>query len=338
MSDNFLHILCATDDNYAVHCGVMICSVCQNHPEHNLCFHIIENNLSTESKSKISSIVNDNNQSIFFHSIDTELLFGLKLSGKNYTSLSVYYRLFVTKIMTNSNVNKVLYLDCDVVVLKDIETLFSIDMTDYTIAAVRDINQPLYEDQSFQISFSYQDRYFNSGVLLINMSNWIKYKIEDKLIEFCKRERKVYFPDQDALNKIFRGKWLELPPYWNRFNLVEYNKISFKNKRDELIYIYNPAIVHYASPTARPWMNLKFVPFSSIYNKYLSKTPWREAGKVDVEKTGRYKVIINVKLSNFLYRSPLIIRIILTSIFDIMLVFFHLLKHKSLMYYSPYKI
>lgn len=124
MSDNFLHILCATDDNYAVHCGVMICSVCQNHPEHNLCFHIIENNLSTESKSKISSIVNDNNQSIFFHSIDTELLFGLKLSGKNYTSLSVYYRLFVTKIMTNSNVNKVLYLDCDVVVLKDIETLF----------------------------------------------------------------------------------------------------------------------------------------------------------------------------------------------------------------------
>lgn len=336
--ENYFHILCATDDNYAQHCGVMICSICHNHKNNNLCFHIIENNLSDDSKSKIKSITDNYNQKLVFHRIDDNLLVGLKLEGKNYTSLSVYYRLFVTKIITDSFIEKILYLDCDIVVLKDIESLFYIDMTDYTIAAVRDINQPMYEDQSFQISFSYQDRYFNSGVILINMSNWIKYKIEDKLIEFCKRERKVYFPDQDALNKIFRGKWLELPPYWNRFNLVEYNKISFKNKRDELIYIYNPAIVHYASPTARPWMNLKFVPFSSIYNKYLSKTPWREAGKIDVEKTGRYKVIINVKLSNFLYRSPLIIRIILTSIFDIMLVFFHLLKHKSLMYYSPYKI
>lgn len=336
--ENYFHILCATDDNYAQHCGVMICSICHNHKNNNLCFHIIENNLSDDSKSKIKSITDNYNQKLVFHRIDDNLLVGLKLEGKNYTSLSVYYRLFVTKIITDSFIEKILYLDCDIVALKDIEPLFYIDMADYTIAAVRDINQPMYEDQSFQISFSYQDRYFNSGVLLINMSNWIKYKIEDKLIEFCKRERKVYFPDQDALNKIFRGKWLELPPYWNRFNLVEYNKISFKNKRDELIYIYNPAIVHYASPTARPWMNLKFVPFSSIYNKYLSKTLWREARKIDVEKTGRYKVIINVKLSNFIYRSPLLIRIILTSIFDIMLVVFHLLKHKSLRYYSPYKI
>lgn len=338
MNDNFLHILCATDDNYAVYCGVMICSVCQNHSEYDLCFHIIENNLSTESKSKISSIVNDNNQNIVFHSIDTELLSDLKLSGKTYTSLSVYYRLFVTKIITDSNVNKVLYLDCDVVVLKDIETLFSIDMADYTIAAVRDVNQPLYEDQAFQIDFSYHDRYFNSGVLLINLDNWKRYDIESKLITFCKKERNVYFPDQDALNKVFRGVWLELPPYWNRFNLVEYNKIMFKNKRDELVYIYNPAIVHYASPTARPWMNLKFIPFSSIYNKYLSKTPWQGTRKINVEKTGRYKAIINVSLSNFLYRSPLIIRIILTSVFDIMLIVFHLIKHKSLRYYSPYRL
>ena len=336
--ENYFHILCATDDNYARHCGVMICSICHNHKDNNLCFHIIENNLSDDSKSKIKSITDNYNQKLVFHRIDDNLLVGLKLEGKNYTSLSVYYRLFVTKIITDSFIEKILYLDCDIVVLKDIESLFYIDMTDYTIAAVRDINQPMYEDQSFQISFSYQDRYFNSGVILINMSNWIKYKIEDKLIEFCKRERKVYFPDQDALNKIFRGKWLELPPYWNRFNLVEYNKISFKNKRDELIYIYNPAIVHYASPTARPWMNLKFIPFSSIYNKNLSKTPWRGTRKIDVEKTGRYKVIINVKLSNFIYRSPLLIRIILTSIFDIMLVVFHLLKHKSLRYYPPYKI
>lgn len=66
-------------------------------------------------------------------------------------------------------------------------------MTDYTIAAVRDINQPLYEDQAFQIGFSYHDRYFNSGVLLINLDNWKRYDIESKLITFCKKNAMFIF-------------------------------------------------------------------------------------------------------------------------------------------------
>lgn len=333
-----LHILCTTDDNYAQHCAVMICSVCHNHKENNLCFHIIENNLSNESKFKITSVGNLYKQEIVFHKINNELLEGLKLEGKTYTSLSVYYRLFITKIISDSSINRILYLDCDIVVLKDIAVLFSIDMSDYTIAAVRDINQPMYEEQAFQISFSYRDRYFNSGVLLINMKKWITDDIEHKLIKFCKKERKVYFPDQDALNKIFRDKWMELPPYWNRFNLVHYKKLFFKNKRDLLDYIYNPAIVHFASPTARPWMDIKYIPFSDKYNLYLSYTPWKNSKKEKVKKYNRYKIIVLVKWSNLIYRSPLLIRIILTSIFDIMLLTFHLLKHKSLKYYSSYQL
>lgn len=333
-----LHILCATDDNFAQHCGVMICSVCHNHKENNLCFHIIESNLNEEFKYKIKTIINNYNQEIVFHSISHEYLSDFKLGNNNYSSPSVYYRLFVTRLISDISIDRVLYLDCDVVVLKDIECLFGIDISDYTVAAVRDVDHPIYEDQAFQISFSYDDKYFNSGVLMINLTNWRKYNIEEQLKKFCIKDRKVYCPDQDALNKVFRGKWLELPPYWNRFNLVHYEKIKFKNKRDLLDYIYNPSLVHYASPTARPWMNLKFIPFADKYNFYLSLTPWKSSKKEKVKKYNRYKSILQVKWANILYRSPLFIRILITSVYDIFLLIYHIIKHRSLRYYSPYKI
>lgn len=333
-----LHILCATDDYYAQHCGVMICSVCNNHKENNLCFHIIENKLNQESRAKINEIIDKHNQEIIFHKIDSTYFSNFKLGVNTYTSPSVYYRLFVTQLITDISIDKILYLDCDIVVLKDITCLYNIDMSNYTIAAVRDINQPMYEDQAFQISFSYSDTYFNSGVLMINLLNWRKNNIEELLQTFCTKERNVYFPDQDALNKVFKGKWLELPPYWNRFNLVRYEKLHFNNKRDLLDYIYNPALIHYASPTARPWMDLKYVPFADKYNFYLSKTPWKNSKKENVKKCIRYKSIIQVKWANFLYRSPLLIRITITSIMDIILCIFHIIKHRSLRYYSPYKI
>ena len=334
---NECHILCSTDDNYAQHCAVLMCSVYCNNPG-NIIFHIVESDLSDDNKIKLRKIADDYNQRVFFHNFTLKNKEFYKLGIGSASSIVTYYRIFITSIIDDPSINRILYLDCDIVVNSDISELFKLNLADWPIAAVRDILYPVKDIHRHNIGLGYNDRYFNAGVLLFNLSLWRQNHYEEKLIEFCKEDNYAYFADQDALNSVFMGKWLELSPCWNRFNLVKYKDVYFKTKADELDFIYEPRIVHYASPAARPWMNLKFIPFSSIYNKYLSKTAWRGTRKIDVEKTGRYKAIINVKLSNFLYRSPLIIRIILTSIFDIMLVVFHLLKHKSLSYYSPYKI
>lgn len=334
---NEYHILCSTDDNYAQHCAVLMCSVYCNNPG-NIIFHIVESDLSDDNKIKLRKIADDYNQRVFFHNFTLKNKEFYKLGIGSASSIVTYYRIFITSIIDDPSINRILYLDCDIVVNSDISELFKLNLVDWPIAAVRDVLYPVKDIHRHNIGLGYNDRYFNAGVLLFNLSLWRQNHYEEKLIEFCKEDNYAYFADQDALNSVFMGKWLELSPCWNRFNLVKYKDVYFKTKADGLDFIYEPRIVHYASPTARPWMNLKFIPFCSIYNKYLSKTPWRGTRKIDVEKNGRYKAIINVKLSNFLYRSPLIIRIILTSIFDIMLLVFHLLKHKSLRYYSPYKI
>ena len=338
MQDNTIHILCSTDDNFVQHCGVMLYSLFLHNEKNKIVVHVIEKGLSCSNKNRLHEIAADFGQIIVYHTINNDFVYRCKLSSYTALPVTVYFRLFISSILTDVFVEKILYLDCDVLVKTDLAPLFDIDMNDYTIAAVRDINNPMYEEQSFQISFSYRDRYFNSGVMLINMKKWRADNIESILIKECMRDRKVFFPDQDPLNKVFRDKWLELPPMWNRFSLVNYDKVFFKKKIDLLNYIYNPAIIHFASPTARPWMDLKFVPFGKIYNEYVKHTPWKGYKRQKVEKQYRYKSIIMVTWRNFLYRNPLLIRIFLTSIYDVMLFFYHIIKHRSLRYYSPYRV
>lgn len=333
---NEYHILCSTDDNYAQHCAVLMCSVyCNN--SGNIIFHIVESNLSDDNKIKLRKIADGYNQRVFFHNFTLKNKEIYKLGVGAACSIVTYYRIFITSIIDDPSIDRILYLDCDIVVNSDISELFKLNFADWPIAAVRDVLYPVKDTHRHNIGLGYNDRYFNAGVLLFNLNMWREKHYEDKLIKFCEEDHYAYFADQDALNSVFRDRWLELSPSWNRFNLVKYKDVYFKTKEDELAFIYNPKIIHYASPTARPWMKLKFVPFSRIYINYLSKTPWHGTKKNDVKKTTRYKAIIKTVWSNFLYRSPLIIRVVFTSMFDIVLIVFHIIKHKSLRYYSPYK-
>ena len=333
-NDSCFHILCATDNNYVPQCGVMITSLFSNHiGSYDMVVHVIDDHISIENKRNLNQIASNFHQWISFHKVEDKLQKKLKLQGDVYSLPIVYYRLFVSRILDVS-ISKVLYLDCDLIVLKDIVSLFQIKMGNATIAAVRDVNQPMWEEQAFQIGFSYTDLYFNSGVLLINLERWRLDGIEKKLYEFSISDRKVFFPDQDALNMVFRGKWLELPPYWNRFNLVKYKNVRFQNQRDFLEYVYSPSIVHFASKTARPWMKLYFVPFGQVYKDYCALTPWKNEPKQKVQQLSRYFSLTKYKCSNILYRSPMIIRIVVYSTIGVVLYFYHIVRHLSLRYYK----
>lgn len=333
------HILCATDDNYAQHCGALISSIFSNNINNEITVHIIISNLCNNNQLKLKAIAQTYNQKIEFHYFNSIIIDNFTIGQCGAKSLVTYYRIFIASIIKDPDIKKILYLDCDIIVNRDISDLFLIDMRNYPIAAVQDLNNPTKESHRFNICFEYRDKYFNAGVLLINLELWRVNDYEYQLIQFCSNDKLGYFADQDALNFVFKNKWLELAPYWNRFSLVEYRNLYFKTKNDELIYIYKPFIIHYASPAARPWIKNKFIPFRKLYLYYLNKTPWKEKNSFEKINTLQcFNAILHIKAENFLYRSPLLIRIFLTFLFDIILIIFHIIKHRSLRYYSPYKL
>lgn len=334
-----LHILCATDDNYAQHCGVLLTSIFYNNTNYNIIIHIIESSLNDNNKSILQSIASAYNQKIIFYNFNTEIINHFTIGQCGAKSIVTYYRIFIASIIKNPNIKKILYLDCDIVVNKDISELFSLKMDNHPIAAVQDLQNPTKEKHRFNLGYGYCEKYFNAGVLLINLEIWRKNDYENQLIKFCLNDKLGYFADQDALNFVFKDNWLELAPYWNRFNLVKYENIYFKTKNDELIYIYEPFIIHYASPMSRPWLKSRLIPFRKNYLNHLNRTPWKNNFNSHyINPHNCFKYIANIQLANLLYRSPLFVRILLTSIFDVILIIFHIIKHKSLKYYSPYKI
>ena len=111
----------------------------------------------------------------------------------------------------------------------------SLEIDDYLLAAVSD---PGFCEYANQVEFSTNGRYFNSGVILLNLERWRKEQISRKILNFIENNDWLRFPDQDAMNYIVRGRWLELD---ERFNL---QSCMFGSAS-------SPVVIHYTG--VKPW-------------------------------------------------------------------------------------
>lgn len=312
-------VVCATDDNYAEYCAVMLCSLFENNLNMQITVHVLIETLSSKNKDELIHLSQRYGQTLLFYTVDTNKLKNVKYRSKNPLSSAAYYRILLTSILPKT-VNKVLYLDCDLLVLKSVREIFEVNLDGYALAAVRDQeNLPVNDEHRLQLNLPYKSSYFCSGVMLINLEYWRKCEAEEKLIEFACRKRTVYFHDQDALNYLFWNKWFELSPKWNRFNLVAYDKKNFETFEDEYNYIYNPSILHFASP-AKPWLKIHFVNWNRLYKKYYEICFKRKMIRKPFEKSKTiiYKKILEVNLVNLIYRSPLFLSIFFVFVLNLL--------------------
>lgn len=255
-----IHILMASNDGYS---DLLICcirSVIQNalHPE-KLNFHIIDDSISDLKKELISKIARDANCLTTFYA--PPQMKGYMASDTCALDKSTYYRLYVCTLIDES-INKVIYLDCDTVVLNHIEDLWSIDISDYYLAGVQDIN---IKGNREAVDVCAPYRYINAGVLLINLAQWRKSKIEESFTKYLGENNWVVeFNDQGVINHVCKGKIRIISPKYNF--MTPYDRYT----RKELIRFMDtnnfydeetikeakkaPVIIHYAGTAAiRPW-------------------------------------------------------------------------------------
>ena len=129
-----------------------------------------------------------------------------------------YYRLFIASLFPQYN--KILYLDCDIVVLGDISELYHIELEDHILGAVSDqfvsnTNEfKLYVEKAIGIA---PNHYVNAGVLVINLEQFRKNDIEKQFIRLITEyDFDLLDPDQAYLNYLCRDKILYLPNGWNK--------------------------------------------------------------------------------------------------------------------------
>ena len=253
-------ITCSTDDNFLQHCMAMLCSVFENNKEHEVHVHMmVDEGLSEPSRHMLSALAERYQNKVYIYDIDKELLSSFDVSKANYNGqkrfpMVVYYRLLLQHYIPEK-VDKILYLDCDIIVLHDLHDLFALDLSGYGLAAIRDAS-PFDDVHRQKIGIGLHNMTFCSGVMMINLDYWREHNAYQQFVNFFKRENSVvYLPDQDVLNFVFRDKWFMLPYKWGRTSLSISPLDSLQKSFDIEEYVFAPCIIHYSS-NVKPWMNV----------------------------------------------------------------------------------
>jgi lipopolysaccharide biosynthesis glycosyltransferase len=158
--------------------------------------------------------------------------------------------------LLKSEIDKAIYLDSDLIVLKDIKKLYSIDLENKPIGAV-----PHFLKYK-------KNPYFNSGVLLIDCKKWRQERYIDKLLELGKNYKNGAFPDQDILNDCFKNNYKILDNQFNLLNVDVHWRCSIVRHPFLVLKLKNKCIVRHYCGKHKPWNVIKI-------NSWKFKEWWR---------------------------------------------------------------
>lgn len=291
---NNIPVVFAADDNYAPYLATLMMSIIENgNPECFYDFITLETRISDESKRRIRAMVEPyKNVSVRFYN-PSALFQGNRFHLSLYYSEETYYRLFIQTIF--QHYEKILYVDVDTVVRKDIAELYKTDVTGYLFAAAVSACTPQFLHNNYRLcgvvwadylkdTLGMADpyEYFQAGVLVINIPEITAFDLQQKALDKL-GEVTPRFVDQDILNSVCQGRFKRFSLQWNLLDSMGVRGerefalgcLKDSDREDYLRAEENPYLIHYAGAHARPWDHPE-VRYANYWWHYARKTPFYE--------------------------------------------------------------
>lgn len=261
----YLNILVAFDRKYMPHTKVMLASLRASMPNEKIDVYYLYNEMPQDVLERLKNDLREK-ENIEFHpiKIDKTPFDGIKI-GMHFT-IEIMYRLMAVALLPES-VDRVLWLDGDIIINHSIAELYNVEFNGATIAACK--GRGLIENHNRRLDLPKEHIYFNSGVLLMNLK---KMRENDALKQFIDIMNsygdRLTFVDQDILNISYTGEDVIY------FNSEIYNcQIGRDFKLDKVQYkafIENCCVMHFAA-AAKPWNNTYINGMEKLYWKYALK-------------------------------------------------------------------
>lgn len=295
-----IYVLCAANSGYAMPLAVMLTSlVCNFKGDRDLDIHVIEADMPAELRAKIEVSVMRNKTGdyrLMFHwtKLDASLIRHLPVGGdaNRHITTEAYSRLLAPDVLP-PECERVVYLDCDTVVLKDVGALNDAADPERTISAVAAVNLPYVSTLTsvkgppvvfnhVELGIAPTTRYFNSGVLVINLPLWRKQDITAKVFNYLERYKdEVLYHDQGGLNAILHDQWHRLDQRWNHTGALypENWKAPAFSYEEWARVATDPYLAHYLGED-KPWKPNFKRPRGSFFRRYLRKTLFKDEVKM----------------------------------------------------------
>ena len=287
---------------YSKFTGTTILSIFEN-TNSEVTAHILhDNTLTADNRDKFIYLTGRYGQAVKFYNVEELYRNELENFSRLFpttkihpATIGMFYRFFIPKLLS-SNIDKIIYLDSDIIVNLDIKEFWQIELGDKILAAVPEI---LYHKTNDNIKYAFPlcaddivkcEDYFNSGVLFMNLKflRDAKTAITDG-IRFCTQNPRYQgYPDQDVLNYCFSTKYLKLPDKFNR--PVQYVRLENESLAKK--------IYHYAGGSFGVGLRMDMNDWPNrLWMDYFIKSPWFNTESIGRLYEGFQKVQVEQKKS-----------------------------------------
>ena len=234
------NIAIAPNKPYANYMMVLMQSLFETNSDKKLFFYVLYHELSERERNRIQVFVETNGADISFVLVENESFSGFPMEER--FSSEAYFRLIVQDVLPKE-VDRLLYLDCDMIVTGDIDELYHTELEDKYFAACGFSTQCECGDE------------FNSGMLLFDMEK-MRRDISLKTYQaLTKKLSSDFYLDQALLNAQFAKDGVKY--VWKQkynFTCPFYRKFADKIKKEMPSYtLEDIVVVHFAGPGIRPW-------------------------------------------------------------------------------------
>lgn len=289
-------LACAADDGFALPLTVTIASALSQLPSaRRLTLYLLDGGISAENRRRIEASWDMERMTLHWLAPRAVDLQGLPVSG--HVNLLTYFRLLLPTALPDT-VRRVLYLDSDLLVRRDLSELWDQPLEDLACLAVPEVACP-YLDAAKSLAnyrrcaqylaalrpvpnyaalgMASTAKYFNGGVLLIDLERWRREQATSQLLQCLHDHRRhVKYWDQYALNVVMAGRWGELDVRWNQgahvYRYPSWRESPFEQAEYERL-LADPYIVHFSSPS-KPWQDGNRHPFREEYFRVVDQTAW----------------------------------------------------------------
>lgn len=267
-----IHVAFNIDKAYVRFCAVTMASLLENNRGEAFAIHVLGRGLDAADERALRGAVPPcGDARLFFYRAGEELLDGFSVKATHgRISLATYLRCFLADFLPR-DVERVLYLDCDVLVLSSVRAFWETPMDEgVAVVAVEDVGAgdgARYDRMGYPRS----DSYFNAGVMLVNLGYWRGHGVSRAAARlFREHPERIVFNDQDILNILFHRDKRLADIRWNMQDGFYRARRAPAPPREALL---RPAILHFTN--RKPWEPDNQHPLRHLFFRYQDLTAWR---------------------------------------------------------------
>jgi len=305
------HIVFCCNAPFIKHLAVTAASLLLNNPDRSFVIHVI---LSADDATEVDklerTLAEFPHAALRIHHFDIHSR--RRFFADRHITAEAYMRLYIADII-DADVNRVIYMDCDLVIRANIDFLCDLELGDAILAAVPDSNDIWRREV---LALPGAEPYVNSAMLVLDLDRWRREDLGARVDGILDSYGDLYFHDQDVINILARGRIIELGREWN-FNIWRMRAYLAFNSSD--IDLFKPLrhqakIIHFCD-YEKPWRFASVVPLRHLYWHYQQYTKWPPRSEKN-QLASRIALYPLKQILHTCYFNPINILYRITNYFD----------------------